>query len=567
MTTIAPGPTRFAAPERLRRFAARVLPRRSDYAGLSRSWRGDLVAGVTVGVVALPLALGFGVTSGLGAAAGLVTAIVAGVVAAVFGGSSLQVSGPTGAMTVVLVPIVAAFGPAGVAAVAVIAGAMLVILGLSGLGRSVSLVPWPVIEGFSVGIATVIALQQLPAALGVSAPPGSSVVSSAVQAIRHGLGNPAGMAPSVGLTVLVVVVMAVLPRLHRGLPASLIAVVLAAVVAFVGHLPVAHVDALGATLSMPRLPHLDPGTIRNLLSSALAVAALAALESLLSARVADGMSDAPRTDSDRELVGQGLANVASGFFGGMPATGAIARTAVNARAGAQTRVGAITHAAVLVAVVSLAAPIVGHIPLAALAGVLLATAYRMVEPTAVAAVMRSTRSDALVMTATAVATIALDLVTAVEIGIAVAVVLTVRSVARASAPRRESLPGIEVGPDDEHAYLHDHIAVYRLDGAVFFGVAQKFLDELTTVGDVRVVILRLSSVNVLDATGAKAIGQIVDDLSHRGVTVLLKGAATDQLELMRRVGALEKLASQSHLFADLDAALRHARRHVARISH
>jgi SulP family sulfate permease len=230
-------------------------------------------------------------------------------------------------------------------------------------------------------------------------------------------------------------------------------------------------------------------------------------------------------------------------------------------------VAAITHAAVLVAVVYVAAPLVGRIPLAALSGVLLVTAYRMVEPTAVAAVMRSTRSDALVMAATAVATVALDLVTAVEIGIAVAVVLTLRSVARASAAHREPVPAIEVDADAELAYLHDHIAVYRLDGAVFFGVAQKFLDELTMVGDVRVVILRLSSVSVLDATGAKALGQIIDDLSRRGVTVLLKGAAPGQLELMRRVGALDMLATQAHVFGDLESAVAHARRHVARAVH
>ena len=561
----AHGGAAFAGP--FSRAARRALPRRSDYAGLRRSWRGDLVAGLTVGVVALPLALGFGVTSGLGAAAGLVTAIVAGVVAATFGGSSLQVSGPTGAMTVVLLPIVAAFGPAGVAVVAVMAGLMLVALGLGGLGRLVAFVPWPVVEGFTVGIATVIALQQVPSALGVSVPPGSGVPQTAVHAVRQAVGDAGGTYRSIGLVLVVVVVMVGLPRVHRGLPASLVAVVLATVVAGVGGFPVARIGGLPAGLPLPQLPHLDPGAVRSLLSSALAVAALAALESLLSARVADGMSDTRPTDSDRELVGQGLANVASGFFGGMPATGAIARTAVNARAGARTRVAAITHAAVLVAVVYIAAPLVAQIPLAALAGVLLVTAYRMVEPTAVAAVMRSTRSDALVMAATAVATVALDLVTAVEIGIAVAVVLTLRSVGRASTAQREPLPAIEVDADDEFAYLHDHIAVYRLDGAVFFGVAQKFLDELTMVGDVRVVILRLSSVSVLDATGAKALGQIIDDLSRRGVTVLLKGAAPGQLELMRRVGALDMLATQAHVFGDLESAVAHGRRHVARAVH
>jgi SulP family sulfate permease len=305
--------------------------------------------------------------------------------------------------------------------------------------------------------------------------------------------------------------------------------------------------------------------MRDLFGAAMAVAALAAIESLLSAKVADGMSDTSRHDPDRELFGQGLANLASPLFGGMPATGAIARTAVNVRAGARTRVSAIVHSAVLVLVVLFAAPLVSNIPLAALAGVLMVTAVRMVELHNVRAVVLSTRSDAVVLVLTATATIAFDLIVAVELGIAIAAVLALRAVARSAAAVPESLPDDAViDSDTEGALLREHILVYRIDGALFFGVAQRFLTELTAVSDVRVVILRLPDLQVLDATGAHALGEIVAELEARHITVILKGPRDEHLRTLRAVGVLDRLAHENHLFDSLDAALAHARAHVRR---
>jgi SulP family sulfate permease len=275
------------------------------------------------------------------------------------------------------------------------------------------------------------------------------------------------------------------------------------------------------------------------------------------------MADTPRHDPDRELFGQGLANIASSLFGGMPATGAIARTAVNVRAGARTRVASIVHSLVLVVVVLAGSSLVARIPLAALAGVLMVTAVRMVEVHNVRAILRSTRSDALVLALTAVATVAFDLILAVEIGLAAAAVLALRSVARSTSLTLAPIE-VEVDGDEERDLLREHIVAYRIDGVLFFGAAQRFLVDLAQVADVRVVILRLPDLQVLDATGAQALGEIVADLEHRGITVLLKGPRPEHERLLRAVGALDRLASHHHLFADLDDAVAHARAHVAR---
>jgi SulP family sulfate permease len=545
----------------------RLLPRRADYANLPTSWRSDLIAGVTVGVVALPLALAFGITTGLGAEAGLMTAIVAGLVAAIFGGSNVQVSGPTGAMTVVLVPVVHRYGTDAVLLVGIMAGVLVLVAAFARLGRFLAYIPWPVVEGFTVGIAVIIFLQQVPSALGVARPEGENTALVAGRAVVDAF--DAGRLAAVGLVLLVAIVMVATPRVHRSLPGSLVAIAAATILAATADLDVARIGSLPSSLPAPALPGLSVDRISELAPAAFAVALLVALESLLSAKVADGMADTSRHDPDRELFGQGLANLASPLFGGMPATGAIARTAVNVRAGARTRVSAAVHALVLIAVVLFLGGVVAEIPLAALAGVLMVTAVRMVEVHNVRAVLRSTRSDALVLALTAASTIAFDLIVAVEIGIAAAVVLALRNVARTTTAIAEPISALPatatstdvVSIDTGAKLLAEHIVTYRLDGALFFGAAQRFLTELTDVGDVRVVILRLPQLQVLDATGAQALGEIIAELERRGVTVLIKGPRAEHLRVLTAVGALDRLAHQNHVFADLDSAIEHAHLH------
>jgi SulP family sulfate permease len=430
-----------------------------------------------------------------------------------------------------------------------------------------------VIEGFTVGIAILIFLQQVPAALGVPRPEGENSAAIAARAVREALSGDATTSAIV-LVLVVVATMLVVPRIRRTLPASLIAVAVATVVAELLDLDAQRIGALPSSLPLPSLPSSSFGEARDLASAALAVALLAAIESLLSAKVADGMAGVGRHDPDRELFGQGLANVVSPLFGGMPATGAIARTAVNIRAGARTRVAAIVHAALLVVVVFAGSGLVSKIPLAALAGVLMVTACRMVEVHNVRAVLHSTRSDAITLVLTTIATVAFDLIVAIEVGVAVAGFFALRHVARNAEAVGERLPALyarreldepeeldELGLDAE-ALLHDHIVLYRIDGALFFGAAQRFLTELTAVTDARVVILRLSQVQVLDATGAQTLGEIVSELEHRGVTVLIKGVQPRHRRILVAVGALDRLRHERHLFDRLDEAVAHARRHA-----
>lgn len=332
-----------------------LLPGRTDLAEIRRNPRRDLLAGLTVAIVALPLALGFGVSSGLGAEAGLATAVIAGALAAVFGGSNLQVSGPTGAMTVVLVPIVAEHGPSGVLTVGLMAGVMLVALALLRAGKYMQYVPAPVVEGFTLGIACVIGLQQIPNALGVPKPEGDRVLVVTWRALEAFTKNPNWTAVAFALAV--AAVMLVGARWRPTVPFSILAVIAATVVAQVAGLDAAKpIGDLPSGLPAPSLAFLDVGALGSLLAPAAAVAALAALESLLSASVADGMTVGQKHDPDRELFGQGLANIAAPLFGGVPATGAIARTAVNVRTGAGSRLAALTHAAILAVIVFAAAP-------------------------------------------------------------------------------------------------------------------------------------------------------------------------------------------------------------------
>lgn len=549
-----------ASARRARARISQLAPRRTDWHG---SPGRDLSAGLTVAMVALPLALGFGVTSGMGARAGLVTAVVAGALAAVLGGSRVQVSGPTGAMTVVLVPIIARHGPDGVLVVGVLAGAMLVALGYAGAGRFIAYVPVPVVEGFTAGIAVIIALQQVPAALGVRVP-AEKVLPATADAARAWLHHPAwapvALAAVVALTVLVVA------RLRPELPGALIAIALATVADPALGLGTARIGHLPAGLPTPSFPTTGWASAGDLLLPAVAVAALAALESLLSARVADAMTIGTRHDSDRELVGQGVANLVVPLFGGVPATAAIARTAVNVRAGASSRLAATTHALILLAAVLVAGPLVARIPLAALAGVLVATAVRMVRVSSLMALARSTRGDAAVLLVTAGATVVLDLVTAVLIGLVLAGFFALRQVA--ATARLEETP-LDDGDHaaEERQLLDEHIVAYRLDGPLFFAAAHDFLLELTEVSRVRVVVLRMSRVTTIDATGAVLLGDTIDRIEARGITVLLSGVQPRHQQVLRELGIYDRLADERHLFEHTPDAIAHARRHAARVDH
>ena len=538
----------------------RLLPQPSDYSAMARSPLRDLIAGVTVAIVALPLALAFGVASGLGAGAGLTTAILAGVIAAVFGGSNLQISGPTGAMTVVLVPVVHTYGVGGVLQVGLLAGVILVGLAVSGVGRFVRYLPASLIEGFTVGIAVVIALQQVPNMLGVEPGDQQQVLPLAADALGRFVEEPNWIPPVI--TVVVAAAILVAARFKPSIPVSLIAVAAVTAIAVGAQFALPSIGALPAPIGAASSSFLDWGNTAALIPSAIAVAALGALESLLCATVADGMRVGEEHDPDRELLGQGIANMVVPFFGGVPATAAIARTAVNARAGASSRLSAISHSIILLVVVLSLSPLVGLIPLAALAGVLLATTVQMVQVGAVRALLRSTRSDAVVLVLTFVVTVLVDLVTAVVVGLAAAAVLALRAVAQSARFTQVPLDHTDHS-EEERALADERIVAYRFDGPLFFGAAHRFLLELVEVSAVSVVILRMSRVTTLDATGGLMLDDAIARLERRGIVVLVSGVRPEHGEMLRRLGAAPHLREHGRVFADTPDAIAYARALVA----
>ena len=383
-----------------------LLPTKADLDDALAAPLKNLIAGITVAIVALPLALAFGLASGMGAEAGITTAIIAGALAAIFGGSRLQVSGPTGAMTVVLVPIYKDFGASGVLFVGLVAGALLIAIALLRIGEHVHRLPTSLIEGFTAGIAVIITIQQFP------------YLQGWLQLIL-------GLA----VTALILTGQHLFPKF----PFAFAIVILATLVAEVLHLPLARIGELPATIGHWDLTFLNQSRWLELVPSAIAVTILAALESLLSAKVADRLRGAgEHHDANKELFGQGLANLVVPFFGGVPATAALARTAVNVKAGATSKTSALTHSIVLALIVLIAAPLVAKIPLAALAGVLLATTAHMVKPRELWNLARLSRLDAIVLVATFIATVALNLISGVIIGLALALALRKTKLGRIS---------------------------------------------------------------------------------------------------------------------------------------
>lgn len=537
-------------------FLRGLLPQGQDFKDMTRAPATDLLAGLTVAIVALPLALAFGEASGLGAGAGVVTAVIAGAIAAFFGGSNLQVSGPTGAMTVVLLPVVHQFGAGGVLQVGVMAGVILIILAVSGIGRYVRYLPSSLIEGFTAGIAVVIAMQQIPNMLGIESGDNEKVWASAGQAIVEWMAAPDVVPLLLTLGVAAAILMGA--RWKPGWPLSLAAVVIATAVAQLAGLGLPVVGALPSGIPRASFDFFDVSAITALIPSALAIAALAALESLLCATVADAMSVGERHNPDRELFGQGLANLVVPLFGGVPATAAIARTAVNVRAGAQSRLAAITHALVLVVFILVASPLVGGVPLAALAGVLLATTIQMVQVSAIGAILSSGKADAAVLAITFGVTVAIDLVAAVALGLALAGLLALRAVARSSQLERETLDHADYTAEQQEL-LAERIVAFKLEGALFFGAAHRFLLELSEVADVSVVILRMSRVSTIDATGALMLDDAISRLEKKGIVVLLSGIKPGHERVLDRVGSANRLRELGRVFTDTPDAIHEAR--------
>lgn len=523
---------------------------RDGLAAALAHWRGDLAGGLTAAVVALPLALAFAVASGVDPKAGLYTAIVAGIIAAVFGGSPVQITGPTGAMAVILVGIVSTYGIEKVWIAGVMAGIIQVALGVAKLGRLVKFIPYPVTAGFTNGIAVIIFCGQLNSFFGLQLPRSEHFLPGLWQTAMHvdGLNWAA-----VGLAAIVIVTKLFWPRITTAIPGSLVGLVLATAIASGFHLSVPTIGSIPQSLPMLQsIPHWnDFGLIRELINPALALAALGSIESLLSAVVADGMTVSEKHDSDRELIGQGLANIVVPFFGGIPATGAIARTAVNVRAGGKTRLSGVVHGVAIAIIVLTLAPLAAQVPLAALAGILMVTSVRMIEWEAIGLLMRATYSDFAVMMLTWTVTIFFDLVLAVEVGLIAAGALFIKRMSDLSLGK---VPETEAFPPGIPLELSKQIAVYRVDGPVFFGAAERFVTFLRDEPAVKYLILRLRFVPNMDITGLVALEDIYRDLKRHNCRLLLSGLQPEVELLLERTGLLDKIG-RDNCFATTDAAI------------
>lgn len=515
-----------------------------------QSFKGDLTGGLTAAIVALPLALAFAVASGVEPKAGIYTAIIAGIVASICGGSPVQITGPTGAMAVVLVGIVAKYGIEKVWIAGVIAGMVQVILGIAKLGQLVKFIPYPVTAGFTNGIAVIIFCGQLKNFFGLELATPDHFLPGLWQTLSH---IAQANYQAVGIAAIVIACKLLTPRITSVVPGSLVGLVLGTAVASYFNLDVPTIGEIPQSFpQFQSIPHWnDPTLLRDLINPAIALAALGSIESLLSAVVADGMTVSERHDSNRELIGQGIANMMVPFFGGIPATGAIARTAVNVRSGGKTRLSGVIHGLALAVIVVVFAPLAGHIPLAALAGILMVVSWRMVEWDAIKLLVKASYADFAVMMLTWSVTIFFDLVLAVEIGLIAAGALFIKRMSELNLVR---LPDNEALPPGTPLSLAKELAVYRIDGPLFFGAAERFANFLRDEPEVKYLILRMRFVPTMDTTGLVALEDIYRDMKAHGCQLILTGLQPDVENLLERTGLLAKIG-KSNCFPTTDIAI------------
>ena len=503
--------------------------------------RADLVAGLTVAVVALPLAMALAIASGVRPEVGLLTAAVAGFIISAFGGSRFQIGGPTGAFVVVVAGIIARQGLDGLILATLMAGVILVAAGLLRLGAWIKYIPEPVVSGFTGGIAIVIAASQLRDLLGLglhSVPAAFVAKLEALWSARATL-SLAALAVAAGSLAVIVGLRRFAPRA----PGYLIAAVLATLATSLFHLPVETIGSrfgdLPAGFPPPHLPALSLARIQALLPSAFIIAFLAAIESLLSAMVADGMTGR-RHRSNAELLAQGAANIASALVGGLPATGAIARTAANIRAGARSPMAGVAHAVFIAAFVFAGAPLARYVPLASLAAILIVVAWSMSEPHKIVRLLKGPFGDRVVLVATLSLTVLADLTVAIGVGVVLASMIFMHRMAQAAsvaAGAEIDDDGAGPEPDDQRRVLPPGVEVFQLRGPLFFGAATGFAEGLALLGHgARVVILRMSQAPVADATGVGVLADFVERRTRSGARIILSGVRPQPMEVLERMG-------------------------------
>ncbi len=532
----------------------------------------DLGAGMTVGVVALPLAMAFAIACGyreITPATGLVTAVVAGLLISLFSGSRFQVGGPTGAFVVIIASVVSQFGMGGLLACTLLAGLFLLLFGIFRMGALIRFIPYPVTTGFTSGIAVTIFCTQVQDILGLHIPESVSVPADFIPKwacyFEHiGTFNPW----SLGLTLLTIAVIVLTRRLAPRLPAMLIGMLVATIVSVCCDLGAHGVrdihsqfGELPAGLPLPSLPPIEWGALPSLIQPAFVIALLAAIESLLSASVADGMTST-RHKPNAELMAQGIGNIGSALFGGLPATGAIARTATNIKAGGKTPISGIVHALTLLLILLLAGPYAALVPLPALAGILAVVCWTMADVSRFVTLLRGPRPDALVLVITFLLTVLCDLVLAVEVGVVLAALLFIGRMAQISGVT--SLRDEALGKDGEEdparsmslRVVPEGVEVFDIQGPFFFGAVEQFKDIVLghIDRDIRYVVLRMRLVPAMDATGLNVLTDFAEKCHARGVLLLFCGVQPQPLETIRHA-PIYRIVKKPNICENIDAAL------------
>ncbi len=530
----------------------------------------DLMSGIIVGIVALPLAIAFGIASGVSPEKGLITAIIAGFIISFLGGSSVQIGGPTGAFIIIVYGIIQQFGVEGLAIATVLAGIMLMLMGFLKLGTIIKFMPYPIIVGFTSGIALTIFTTQMKDLFGLQM---SSVPADFISKwIAYGKAittiNP--WALLIGALSIIIIIYS--PKFIKKIPGSLIAIIVMTVVVYVlrNYFQISGIETIGdrflinASLPKPTTIPINLETINLLFPAAFTIAILGAIESLLSATVADGVTG-DKHDSNTELVAQGVANIITPMFGGIPATGAIARTMTNINNGGRTPVAGIIHAIVLLLILLFLGPLTKHIPMACLAGVLIIVSYNMSEWRTFRSIMKNPKSDVIVLLVTFFLTVILDLTIAIEIGLLIAMLLFMRRVTESTQINiiKDELDlSSESGKDssEDKLVLPKGVEVYEIDGPFFFGIANKFDESMKQIGNEspQVRIIRMRKVPFMDSTGLHNLESLYR-LSHKaGIQLVLSGVNDNIKSMLLKTGFADKIGHEN-ICGNINEALEKAK--------
>jgi sulfate permease, SulP family len=521
----------------------------------------DLIAGVTVGLVALPLAMAFAIASGVPPQAGIYCAIVTGFLISALGGSKTQIGGPTGAFVVVVLGIIARYGIDGLFTCTMLAGVILVLMGVTGVGAMVRYFPRPVVVGFTNGIAILIASTQIRDFLGLRMEHVPGDFFHRMGAMAENFHTLNWVATAVGVGSLVVMIVCL--RYFKRVPGAIVVCFGATAAVSLFHLPVETIGTRfgGIPSGLPHIaiPQLQPSLLLHLLSPAVTVAMLGAIESLFSAVVSDRMSH-DKHNPNVELVAQGVANIFSPLFGGLPATGAIARTATNVRAGAKTPVAGMIHAVTLLAVILFAAPLVKNVPLAALAGILFMVAYNMGDWGEIPEILKLTKADIVVWTLTFGLTVFADLTLAVEVGMILAAFTFIRKISQTTTVSKVTDEYIEDGRVHilQDKDIPEYAAVYRIHGPFLFGVTDKISAITENIEELPpIVIVRLRNMTAIDATGIAALEELADKLKKSGRSMLICGARPQPAALMQEAG-FDRHVGAENMCENITMALKRA---------